>query len=360
VRIRFLLPLLALAACRPADPLAIAWPGDSDPPPLRIAVAGDTVAVQVHQYSVRSIPIIGADGSLDVPMCGKVDAAGLDAPALCAKISECLTRVYRRTAVQVTIGDGSDPAQSSAGCDVEGPPQPQTWDAVSQRALDALSTPLDPGLLERAVEASLQLETLRVEFTDEHPDVAAAQARAAQLVGALVPASEGVDGAMRQRVLSLQSAAEHALAELRVVYADKHPAVRVAQTRARFLVQATGALPLAAPSDRASDQVVSRVETDIRLGLATQRYEDGHPQVVALRAQRAALAEPPDPAPSCEDVLRTFDLRVAFLLGQERAADDSPELEAVIDALAVARAGYRASAACREKSSAAEAPPPRQ
>ena len=211
--------------------------------------------------------------------------------------------------------------------------------------------------MERAVEASLQLETRLVEFTSMHPEVVVAQDRATRLVDALAPAPDASNGMLRQRVLARQSLAEHSLAELRVVYADKHPAIRVARARARFLSEAGAAFPDADAPDLAAARVVSKVETDIRLGLAAQRYEDGHPQVVALRAQSDALTAPAAEAPACVDILRTFDLRVAFLTGQETGADDTADLEAIIDALVIARVGYRAASACGQRSTPPQPPP---
>ncbi|WP_224249763.1 polysaccharide biosynthesis/export family protein [Hyalangium gracile] len=106
----FLALLLAVAsACRsaaPATPLPLPSAEDSSPASSQANTMGpgDMVEVRVFQEPDHSgIWRVSPEGTIDYPLCGKVELAGRTSSTAADSLRECLSRYLRRPQVSVLI-----------------------------------------------------------------------------------------------------------------------------------------------------------------------------------------------------------------------------------------------------------------
>jgi polysaccharide export outer membrane protein len=103
-----LLALLAVAAsCRSAAPeLPLPSAEESRPPPGQASTMGpgDLVEVRVFQEADHSgVWRVSPEGTIDYPLCGKVELAGRTSSTAADALRECLARYLRRPQVSVLI-----------------------------------------------------------------------------------------------------------------------------------------------------------------------------------------------------------------------------------------------------------------
>ncbi|MEM6995443.1 MAG: polysaccharide biosynthesis/export family protein [Myxococcota bacterium] len=362
MRALWIWPLLCFGfGCRP-DPLAAAL---SVPAPraaaARAATIGDTVRIEMLRPPVRATATVDDRGMIAAPLCGEVRVSGLQAPALCVAVAECLGTMIRRAAVRVSIGEAPNEAQQ-AGCDFEGEALPESPAPVSQRVLAkvAHAAATDPVVLGRAIEAAATLEALRVERTDAHPEVVAMNHRIEALMEAAEIAATP-ERSLRALIEAEVDDAAQSLATLDGALGPSHPDRIVAAARHDFLVTARQALLEQSAPMRAAEHGVAMVEVRARIAYWERHVGPRHAELLALRERAATLASA-KPAPSpCAQRRNALDLRIAFLRGVHSASDDNALRDLVLDALAVARAKLRDDPVCRSPSLtdvAPSAPPP--
>lgn len=298
---------------------------------------------------LRSRTTVAQSGSLTLPLCGEVQVAGLTASQACSVVAECLGTYVRRAAVRVTVGEDAN-AADQAGCDISGPALPKGWASESARVLDVVggTARAEPLVLARAIEAAASLERLRIERTAQHPEVRAMRARVTRLVDASATSNETKSAALlRTKVTPLLTQAQKVRDELARSLGPNHPDLRVATATVEFVGAAIAALPAGETAGTATHRDVEAIRLTAHIEFLQTHGSSDDATLLELRSKLASLPEPSSPPASCADRVRALDVGIAFEEGRRAAGADRMALDAVLDALAVARARLLAEPGCR-------------
>ncbi|MBL4688043.1 MAG: polysaccharide biosynthesis/export family protein [Nannocystaceae bacterium] len=335
--------------CHP-DPLstALSVPGRTQPVPHAL-VAGDEVAVDMLRPKLRSRTTVAQSGTLAVPLCGDVQVAGLTASQACSVVAQCLGTYVRHAAVRVTVGQDAN-AADQAGCDISGPTLPKGWASESMRVLDAAGQAdrAEPLVLARAIEAAASLERLRIERTAQHPEVKAMRARVTALMDASAAPTQSKSAAtVRTKISPLLAQAQQTHGELAGSLGPDHPDLRVATATVEYVGAAMAALPAGETALAATQHDVEATRLTAHIEFLQTHAPPDDATLLELRSQLASLPEPSSPPASCTDRVRALDVGIAFEEGRRAAGADRMALDAILDALAVARARLLADPGCR-------------
>lgn len=333
------------------------------PPPPRTAAVGEVVALTMIRDHVRVVAVVADNGTIDTPLCGTIDVVGSDAAMICRDTAQCLSQYFRRAALQVTIGDGSDPLASQSGCAIEGPARPQGIAPQSQRVVQAMANAdrVDPRVLSRAADAAATLEGLLAFKTAVHPEVVAAMARVQALADVALTATATEQPTVDDTYARRLSDASLTVQTLQNELGANHPDLRAARAIQTFWATLVEALTVPATAPTPAQLAVGRSEVSVRLADAQRRYGPSHPTLIALQQRHAQLDALPTGTASCDALRHAFDLRIARLEGEQstgkQSTRDASVLDAVVDALAIARARLVTAPPCAPPVVPA-APPP--